>query len=88
MNDDLPRPEIRKDARPVPAIFTFPNRILFGEGARTHLAAELARLGVARPLVVTDRGLVASGLVDEVVGIATIGGRSGVIRSRPPAVRS
>jgi len=48
--------------------FTFPNRILFGPGARGQLAAELKRLGVARPLVVTDAGLVASGLVAEVVG--------------------
>ena len=68
MRDDLPRSENRTEAPPVPAIFTFPNRILFGEGARTLLAAELARLGVSRPLVVTDRGLVASGLVDEVGG--------------------
>jgi 4-hydroxybutyrate dehydrogenase len=49
-----------------PALFTFPNRILFGEGCRSALAVELARLGVARPLVVTDPGLVASGLVAEV----------------------
>ena len=50
------------------ATFTFPNRILFGEGARRVLAAELARLGVTRPLVVTDPGLVACGIVDDVVG--------------------
>ncbi len=48
---------------PGPAIFTFPNRILFGEGAASELLAELARLAVRRPLVVTDAGLVASGLV-------------------------
>ena len=51
---------------PPVATFTFPNRILFGEGARTRLAEELARLGVTRPLVVTDAGLVAAGVVDEV----------------------
>ncbi len=68
MTDELPRSENRTDAPPVLAIFTFPNRILFGEGARAFLATELARLGVSRPLVVTDRGLVASGLVDEVAG--------------------
>src|SRR3954467_9251410 len=50
----------------MPAIFTFPNRIVFGDGARQGLAEELARLGVRRPLVVTDAGLVASGLVDRV----------------------
>lgn len=50
----------------MPAIFTFPNRILFGDGARRSLAEEMARLGVGRPLVVTDGGLVAAGLVDAV----------------------
>ena len=49
------------------AIFTFPNRIVFGAGARASLAGELARLGVRRPLVVTDAGLEAAGLVAEVV---------------------
>ncbi len=51
----------------MPAIFTFPNRILFGNGVRTSLAAELARLHVTRPLVVTDRGLERAGVVAEVV---------------------
>jgi 4-hydroxybutyrate dehydrogenase len=49
------------------AVFTFPNRILFGAGARTQLAEELTGLGVGRPLVVTDAGLAASGLVDTVI---------------------
>jgi alcohol dehydrogenase class IV len=44
------------------SIFTFPNRILFGEGARKSLAEELARLGVRRPLIVTDPGIVRSGI--------------------------
>jgi 4-hydroxybutyrate dehydrogenase len=47
--------------------FTFPNRIVFGAGARDSLANELARLGVTRPLVVTDAGLIACGLVFQVV---------------------
>lgn len=50
----------------MPAIFTFPNRILFGAGARTSLAEELARLKVARPLIVTDPGLRALGIADAV----------------------
>src|SRR4051812_38305103 len=49
------------------ATFTFPTRILFGPESRKRLAGELARLGVKRPLVVTDRGLEASGIVAEVV---------------------
>ena len=51
----------------MPAIFTFPNRILFGTGSRASLAAELATLGVQHPLVVTDPGLEATGIVSEVV---------------------
>lgn len=50
------------------SIFTFPNRVLFGPGARKRLGEELAGLGITRPLVVTDRGLIASGLVAQVVG--------------------
>ncbi|CAN5874121.1 iron-containing alcohol dehydrogenase [soil metagenome] len=45
--------------------FTFPNRIRFGDGARNELPAELARLGVLHPLLVTDPGIVASGLTRE-----------------------
>jgi len=49
------------------ATFTFPNRIRFGFGAAGELADELSRLGVRRPLVVTDRGLKAAGIVDRVL---------------------
>jgi alcohol dehydrogenase class IV len=37
--------------------FSFPTRTLFGVGALQELAANLARLGIRRPLVVTDAGL-------------------------------
>lgn len=50
------------------ATFTFPNRIRFGDGARTELALELPRLRIARPLIVTDPGIVAAGLLDRVIG--------------------
>ncbi|SMF07107.1 Alcohol dehydrogenase, class IV [Tistlia consotensis] len=39
-------------------------RILFDFGALKVLAEELAALGVTRPLLVTDRGIVAAGLVE------------------------
>ncbi len=52
-----------------PALFTFPNRVLFGEGARGLLAREIAQLGMKRPLVVADPGVVRAGLV----GAATAG---------------
>src|SRR5437588_13109756 len=65
--DDVPMPLSAKTspaAAPATAAevatFTFPNRILFGVGSRRRLAGELARLGVSRPLVVTDAGLDAS----------------------------
>lgn len=60
-----------------PATFTFPNRIVFGDGVRRTLGEELARLGVMRPLVVTDPGLMASNVVQEVVGRV----RSAVVHS-------
>ncbi len=60
------RPE--SAGRPAPAIFTFPNRILFGAGAAGWLPAELRRLGVSRPLIVTDPGLLALGIVDRLIG--------------------
>jgi alcohol dehydrogenase class IV len=37
--------------------FSFPTQILFGAGALAELPAELAKRGMTRPLLVTDRGL-------------------------------
>jgi alcohol dehydrogenase class IV len=51
----------------IACLFTFPTRIRFGAGARRLLAGELAQLGVLRPLVIADPGVVAAGLVSEVV---------------------
>jgi len=42
-------------------------RIQFEHGARKLLSAELASLGLARPLVVTDRGVADCGVLDEVL---------------------
>ncbi len=50
----------------MPAIFTFPNRILFDEGAVASLPSEMTRLGVARPLIVTDPGLIKAGLAGHI----------------------
>ena len=36
---------------------SFPTRIVFGEKALLEVPRHLARLGVKRPLVVTDRGV-------------------------------
>ncbi len=50
------------------AVFTFPNRIVFGPGARARLPEERNRLGIERPLIVTDRGLEESGIVADILG--------------------
>jgi len=51
------------------ALITYLTRIEFDEGAIARLPSILEGLGVRHPLVVTDRGLVASGLVDRVAGL-------------------
>jgi alcohol dehydrogenase class IV len=40
--------------------FSFPTRTLFGAGAVREIPTQLQRLGLARPLVVTDRGLLGT----------------------------
>lgn len=45
-------------------------RIEFAEGGIARLPEFLAGLGVKRPLIATDRGLVATGLVDRVAALA------------------
>jgi 4-hydroxybutyrate dehydrogenase len=47
---------------------SFPTRIVFGEGAVREVPNHLARLGVKRPLVVVDRGVVAAGLLPRLTG--------------------
>lgn len=46
--------------------FSFPTKIIFGPGAIAHLGAALTELGGIRPLVVTDKGIVASGIIKQV----------------------
>ncbi len=52
------------------SIFAFPTRIVFGAGALGELGSEAKRLGIRRPLLVTDRGVVASGLAARVLEAA------------------
>jgi alcohol dehydrogenase class IV len=48
---------------------SFPTRIVFGKGALREVPNHLARLGVKRPLVVTDPGLAASGLLARLTAV-------------------
>ena len=56
-------------------------RIEFGEGEVDRLAKFAAELGMTRPLVATDQGLVATGLVDRVTGL--LGGSAVVFADTP-----
>ena len=47
--------------------FSFPTRIVFGPGAVRELGNEAKHLGIARPLLVTDRGVVACGLAEQIL---------------------
>src|SRR3989475_11967293 len=45
------------------AVMSFPTRILYGRGAIRELPGELRRAGAARPLLVTDKGILQAGLL-------------------------
>src|SRR5512141_559282 len=49
--------------------FSFPTRIVYGEGALREVPNHLARLGVRRPLVVADQGIAASGILARLVAV-------------------
>ncbi len=51
------------------SIFSFPTTIHFGPGAVAALPAELASRGVRKPLLVADRGLIATGVFARVAGL-------------------
>ena len=61
----------------VPA-FQLP-RTLFAAGALSCLADELAALGVRRPLLVTDRGIAAAGLVERLLAVLPDPGPAAVL---------
>src|SRR5438105_3240002 len=44
-------------------VMSFPTRIVHGRGAIRELAGELKRAGAARPLLVTDKGILQAGLL-------------------------
>ncbi|MBM3516812.1 MAG: iron-containing alcohol dehydrogenase [Alphaproteobacteria bacterium] len=65
------------------ALITYLTRIQFDHGALALLAGELAALGLRRPLVVTDRGLVASGLVERLHAALPARGAAAVYDGTP-----
>ncbi|HEY3592435.1 MAG TPA: iron-containing alcohol dehydrogenase, partial [Polyangiaceae bacterium] len=57
--------------------WSFPTRIVFGAGAARETGSEAKRVGATRALIVTDRGVVATGLLQPIeaslkeAGVAT-----------------
>ena len=49
--------------------FNFPTRILFGQQTINDLPAELKTLNKNRPLVVSNSGLAATGILERVLGL-------------------
>ncbi len=49
--------------------FAFPTTILFGTGAVRRLPACLQEIGVTQPLIVSDPGLRAAGVLDGIIGV-------------------
>lgn len=54
--------------------WSFPTRVVFGEGALQKLPEKLAAMGCRRPLIVTDKGVVGSGLVGRVTAVLDAAG--------------
>jgi len=65
-----------------------PTKIVHGVGAIGSLGEEALRLGMTRPLVVTDAGIAAAGILDEAVGALRAAGLDPVafdeVRANPP----
>lgn len=66
------------------ALITYITRVQFDFGALALLAEELAHAGITRPLLVTDRGVVAAGLADRVRTALPAGMPLAVFDGTPP----
>jgi 4-hydroxybutyrate dehydrogenase len=53
-------------AEPTIAVMSWPTRVVLGAGALARLGEEVRRLGMRRPLVVTDRGVVKAGIAEKI----------------------
>ncbi len=51
------------------SLITYLTTIRFGRGVLAETAEDLAALGVKRPLIVTDRGVAAAGLLDRLLAV-------------------
>jgi alcohol dehydrogenase class IV len=60
------------------ALITTPRLLSIGGGALGELPALLARLGLSRPLIVTDPFIAKSGILDKATGLLDGAGMGGV----------
>ena len=58
------------------SVLSWPTRIVVGAGALKRLPDEVRRLGLQRPLVVTDAGVTKAGLLDRVLAVL---GEAGIV---------
>ncbi len=65
------------------SLITYLTRIQFERGAVRLIGEELALLGARRPLVVTDRGVVAAGLIARVLDAAGLPATTPVFDGTP-----
>jgi 4-hydroxybutyrate dehydrogenase len=66
------------------ALMVYLNRAQFGFGALAEAAEELRLAGIRRPLVVTDAGVRAAGLLDRLLGALPAGMAAAVFDATPP----
>ncbi len=64
-------------------VITYLTRILFDPGAIRALPEELGQLGAARPLVVTDGGIVEAGLLQPVLSAAGLADDTPIFKETP-----
>ena len=49
--------------------FVLPTKIVFGPGCIKSIPGELSELGINRPLIVTDAGVSAAGIIDKILAV-------------------
>lgn len=51
------------------SVINYVTEIRFGAGSATELGDICTKLGFRKPLLVTDKGVVAAGLIDQILGL-------------------
>jgi alcohol dehydrogenase class IV len=65
------------------SLITYLTRIQFERGAARLIGEELKLLGASRPLIITDQGIVAAGIIDAVLTVSGLGAGTAVFSDTP-----